>query len=173
MLDTPEFQPWGKTARLYSPVTITEKIDGTNGVIKFVGTDMYAGSRKRWISQSDDNYGFAKWAQNNYNDLLELFGPDSTTYGEWWGQGIQRGYNRGYRTFSPFWGNYDYLLSDGSFVESVPVLYKGVFQQDELQACITELMDMGSRVAPGFMQVEGVVVQFDHNRSRFKVVIDK
>lgn len=172
--ETPDFEPWGKTARLQSPITISEKIDGTNGVIKFAGEQMFVGSRKRWVFPHDDNFGFALWANDNYEELLDIFGPNSTTYGEWWGRGIQRGYGLGVRNFSPFWPiSAPRTLSDGSTVETVPIIWRGDFSQVAVEMAIAQLRSYGSLAAPGFMQVEGVVVQFDHNRTRFKVVIDK
>ena len=49
-----------------------------------------AGSRTRWITPADDNFGFARWAQEHAETLWKL-GP-GRHYGEGWGSGIQRGY---------------------------------------------------------------------------------
>ena len=73
MLDFIEFP---KMARLSREIIVTEKIDGTNaqvhvrfndGVAPFDpafdievdGMLIRAGSRSRWISATDDNFGFA------------------------------------------------------------------------------------------------------------------
>ena len=61
---------------------------------------VFAGSRNRWISPQDDNYGFAKWVATNKDDLARL-GP-GLHVGEWWGQGIQRNYGLKEKRFSLF-----------------------------------------------------------------------
>lgn len=83
-------------------VVVTEKLDGTNGLV-FVDLEtdtVLAGSRNRWITPEDDNYGFAKFVQENREDL-KLLG-DGYHYGEWWGQGIQRRYDMDRKVFSLF-----------------------------------------------------------------------
>ncbi len=87
-----EFVPFPKIARLSREVVVTEKIDGTNAQICVNDdmTDIVAGSRSRWITPVDDNFGFARWAQDNKQELLKL-GPGSH-FGEWWGAGVQRRY---------------------------------------------------------------------------------
>lgn len=87
---TPEFKPWEKIPR-ENPftVTISEKINGTNACIiiqddEIIGTQ----SRKRLITPDDDNYGFAKWVEENHDELLKL--GDGYHYGEWAGEGIQK-----------------------------------------------------------------------------------
>jgi hypothetical protein len=85
-----EFKPFGKIYRMSRECVVTEKIDGTNASI-FIGEagEFMPASRTRWITREDDNYGFAAWAMDNKNELLEL-GPGHH-FGEWWGQKIQRG----------------------------------------------------------------------------------
>jgi hypothetical protein len=60
----PEFQPFPKLARLSREMTITEKIDGTNAQV-FVTEEgqVFAGSRTRWVTPENDNYGFAAWVK--------------------------------------------------------------------------------------------------------------
>lgn len=87
------FETYSKIPRLNRDVTITEKIDGTNGqlLINDEGKLVRIGSSNRWLNPRDkqgDNYGFAQWAWSN-KDALELLGP-GRHYGEWWGQGIAR-----------------------------------------------------------------------------------
>jgi len=88
-----DFQEFPKIPRVSRLCTITEKIDGTNGVI-FIGEDgeFQAGSKSRWLQplKGRDNFNFARWAYDHKEDLLKL-GP-GYHYGEWWGLGIQRGY---------------------------------------------------------------------------------
>ena len=82
-----EFQAFPKFAPLSREIIITEKIDGTNAqvFIDEVGNIM-AGSRTRWITPQDDNYGFAGWGVRNGEKLLRL-GP-GRHIGVWWGAGI-------------------------------------------------------------------------------------
>lgn len=60
-MTTTEFVPFQKIGRLSRGCTITEKIDGTNASI-YIGEDgeFLTGSRTRWITPEDDNYGFAR-----------------------------------------------------------------------------------------------------------------
>src|SRR5687767_7844060 len=104
-----EFEEWPKIARLSRNCVITEKIDGTNASIfipELPGEagdyPFLVGSRTRWITPESDNFGFARWAYDNVDQLLTL-GPGHH-FGEWWGSGIQRGYNlpKGEKRFSLF-----------------------------------------------------------------------
>src|SRR3990167_9351566 len=96
-----EFRPFSKIARLSREIVITEKIDGTNGVIAIGDDGEFAvGSRSRWITPDADNFGFAKWAYTHEAELREL--GAGFHYGEWWGQGIQRGYGLKEKRFSLF-----------------------------------------------------------------------
>src|SRR5512133_2019075 len=107
---TTEFQSFGKISRLSRDMVITEKIDGTNGCI-YIGEDgeFLVGSRTRWITPECDNHGFARWAYDHKDELVLGLGP-GRHYGEWWGSGIQRGYDlpKGEKRFSLFnvhrWG---------------------------------------------------------------------
>jgi len=90
-MEFPEFKEFPKMARMSRDVIISEKIDGTNAQILITPDgDLFTGSRTRWITPADDNHGFARWAEGNRDELLKL-GP-GRHFGEWWGQGIQRGY---------------------------------------------------------------------------------
>lgn len=150
----PEFP---KIARLSRNCFVTEKIDGTNGLISIddTGTVIRAGSRTKWITPADDNCGFAKWVQSNREELLQL-GPGNH-YGEWWGAGIQRKYGLTEKRFSLF--NVS-LWRDvrPSCCHVVPVLYEGPFSTGAVDMSIAKLVECGSVAAPGFMKPEGVVV---------------
>ena len=81
---TPEFIPFPKIARLSRLAIVSEKIDGTNAQVLITEDgDIFAGSRSRWITPEDDNYGFARWVEGNKDTLLKL-GP-GRHMGEWWG----------------------------------------------------------------------------------------
>ncbi len=53
------FESFGKIERLAQPITITEKVHGSNAQV-FITEDgaIQDGSRTRWITPEDDNYGF-------------------------------------------------------------------------------------------------------------------
>ena len=96
----PPFVAFDKIPRLRRNVIVSEKIDGTNAIV-WIGEDfttIRAGSRSRWITPEDDNYGFARWVAANRDELLKL-GP-GYHYGEWWGAGIQRRYGLDHKRFS-------------------------------------------------------------------------
>ena len=84
MTNLPEFVPFPKIPRLYKECVITEKIDGTNGVIYINDeNEMFVGSRNRWLSAESDNFGFHRWAMENKDQLMKLgYGRH---HGEWWG----------------------------------------------------------------------------------------
>lgn len=152
-----EFKPFPKMARLSREVIITEKIDGTNAQVYITEDgDVYAGSRTRWITPEDDNFGFARWVHEHKQELLNL-GPGSH-FGEWWGAGIQRKYGLGEKRFSLF--NTSRWDSPGrpSCCLVVPELYRGPFETDAVERCLQYLKENGSEAAPGFMDPEGIVV---------------
>ena len=121
-----DFIPFPKMPRLSREVIITEKIDGTNAQI-FIADDcetMLVGSRNRWITPVDDNAGFARWCEENYEELLKL-GP-GRHFGEWWGRGIQRNYGLKEKRLSLF--NVDrWARARPDCCHVVPVLYRGMF----------------------------------------------
>ena len=94
MIITPtnrEFIEFPKMARLSRECIITEKIDGTNASICITEDgQVRTGSRTRWITPQDDNFGFSAWAHANKEYLMQL--GKGLHFGEWWGSGIQRGY---------------------------------------------------------------------------------
>ena len=154
-MTTPEFKPFPSIQRLSSEViTITEKIDGTNGII-YVGDDLVlAGSRSQWITPEKDNFGFARWVADNAEELKKL-GP-GYHYGEWFGSGIQRRYGLTEKRFASFeWWRDDLI----SLVTKVPILYQGPWQPDLYDVIVQSLRDNGSALVPGFMDPEGIVIQ--------------
>lgn len=171
------FVGFQKIARLSREIIVTEKIDGTNGIIH-VGEDgeVLAGSRTRWLNDSTgDNAGFMAWVRKNTEELRGL--GVGTHYGEWWGSGIQRGYGlpKGEKRFSLFnvitWS--DEAGRRPVCCGLVPVLYRGPFETAEINGALTTLGALGSRAAPGFMQPEGVVVYHVAGRVLFKKTIMK
>lgn len=167
-----EFIEFPKIARLSRECVITEKIDGTNAQIYITeDEEIYFGSRTRWITPEDDNYGFAKWGYANREELLKL--GKGRHFGEWWGQGIQRKYGMEEKRFSLFnvsrWNeeNCPYCC------DIVPVLYRGDFINDAINNALEDLRINGSKAAPGFMKPEGIVVYHTAGRMYFKKTLEK
>jgi len=170
----PEFVKFPSIPRLSRPMVVTEKIDGTNASIYVPedGSAVIAGSRSRWIYPWDDNFGFARWVNENAEALRVGLGFGHH-YGEWWGPGIQRGYCVATKRFSLFnvkrWQ--DVALPEG--VYTVPVLYEGPFSTEMIATLLAELRAGGSKASPGFMRPEGVVVYHTQGRTLFKKTLDK
>ena len=207
-----DFKGFPKIARLSRRIVVTEKIDGTNAqicIVKYnindeMDTDgcidvwqegdnimfMYAGSRTRWIFPSNDNYGFAKWAQENRRELRKL--GSGQHFGEWWGKGIQCNYGLQEKRFSLFntirWCKHNeepQLIKKGDAniikyqdvlpecCDLVPVLYDGEFKEEAIEQCLNHLEEYGSKAAPGFMRPEGIVVHHEASNTMFKKTIEK
>lgn len=181
-----EFRAFPKVPRLFRDMTITEKIDGTNGCI-IVREDGSVGaqSRTRLITPQDDNFGFAAWVEANATMLAGVLGPGHH-FGEWHGRGIQRGYG--------FRGRYFALFNVGRFRKEgdddatdkhilipneamavgltvVPVLYEGPFSLAGVQAALRFLKHGGSALAFG-QPAEGVMVYHHAAKSYFKVTLE-
>lgn len=168
-----QFKSFAKIARLSRVCTITEKIDGTNGQI-FITEDgkFLVGSRSQWITPENDNFGFAKWALENRDELMKL-GPGHH-FGEWWGAGIQRKYGMADKRFSLF--NTSKWSDDSvrpACCHVVPVLFEGIFDSRQVENEIEELRRNGSKASPGFMNPEGVIVYHHAGNLYFKKTLDK
>ncbi|MFG3244618.1 RNA ligase family protein [Streptomyces sp. NPDC048157] len=193
-----QFVEWPKTRRLFRDIVITEKLDGTNSAVHISAFDNHAPkpypedsytavvggtryivtaqSRKRIITpgKTTDNYNFAEWVYDNAADLVRILG-EGLHFGEWWGQGIQRRYGMGEKRFSLF--NADRYQETNArvgtaIVESVPVMYRGTFNEGAVTAALNKLSRFGSVAAPGFMNPEGICVYHSQTRSVFKVTLD-
>ena len=168
-----EFQAFQKIARLNRECIATEKIDGTNGVIHFADDGlMLVGSRSRWITPDDDNFGFSRWAAANEEDLRKL-GP-GTHYGEWWGAGIQRRYGLSEKRFSLF--NVARWADDAArpaCCHVVPVLGRGTDIRAVAEEGLSWLRTYGSVAAPGFGKPEGIVLFHTAASMLFKVTLEK
>jgi len=202
-----EFQKFEKIARLSRECVITEKIDGTNAQIFILPIDKHTnigndfksrdwaviengdflygvvpGSRNKWITTTKDNKGFAKWVKENAEELLKLGAGHH--YGEWWGQGIARGYNMEEKVFSLFnTGRWIEVETPRLDVEDkrelcpkccrvVPVLYRGMFETENAWWEIDKLQKNGSVAAPGFMKPEGIVIYHTASKQLFKKTIE-
>ena len=185
-----QFTAFPKMARLQREVLISEKIDGTNAQV-YITDDgkMRFGSRTRWITPEDDNFGFARWATDNKEELLKL-GP-GRHFGEWWGRGIQRNYGLSERRFSLF--NVARWCPHGEVPKAIPTADpRNVKMQDMLPACchlvpilwqglfpfcwpnhiLARLSNGGSHAAPGFARPEGIVLFHVAGNVGFKMTLD-
>lgn len=165
-----EFKGFRKLYRLYREIIITEKIDGTNAQI-LISDDgkVRAGSRNRYIDICDDNYGFAGWVHEHEQELLQL-GP-GRHFGEWWGRGIQRGYGAVDKYFTLFHSHS--IQHKPNCVSIAPVLYKGPFDQEEIDKTLINLRDHGSVISPGFKNPEGIVIYHSQSDHIYKITLDK
>lgn len=166
-----EYPAFPKVPRYSRDIVITEKLDGTNALVEITEDgDIRAGSRTRWITPDDDNFGFARWVDGNKSDLAAL-GP-GLHFGEWWGNGIQRGYGLKEKRFSLFntsrWVGV--VLPN---IHVVPVLYSGPHHTEIVADKLAGLEEGGSWASPGFMKPEGIMIYHEAARHYFKKTIDK
>jgi len=211
MTSSIEFTAWPKTPRLFRDMIVTEKIDGTNAGIHIVklGDDdeecpegaaevkdetqpfdtyyaVMAQSRKRLLAPGKltDNFGFAAWVHEHAAALVVNLGP-GLHYGEWWGNGIQRGYglSEGDKRFSLFnvhkyraMGLNERHETDTRPVVPglgvVPLLDQHTFSTERVEEIKQRLIETGSQAAPGFMRPEGVIVYHTAAKATFKSLIE-
>jgi hypothetical protein len=165
-----EFKEFPKIYRLNREVIVSEKIDGTNGCVAISEMgEVSAQSRSQAITIANDNFGFAKWVQENAKELVRL-GP-GYHYGEWWGAGIQRRYGQDRKRFSLFnvhrWG-----ASRPACCDVVPVILRGMGWQTAY-AALELLRANGSFAAPGFSQPEGVIAFHTQGNLMMKMTLLK
>lgn len=168
----PEFVGFPKIARLNREVIVTEKVDGTNALIRVTDdvNDIFFGSKSRWVTPEADNFGFARWGYEHREELLKL-GP-GYHYGEWYGSGIQRGYGLKEKRFALFnvsrWGSERPACCD-----VVPELARGLDIRKATEEGLEVLRREGSRIVPGFARPEGVVVFHTASGDLYKVTLEK
>lgn len=189
-----EFIPFPKVPRLFRDIIITEKLDGTNACVVVgephsqcvsinaswmtvaIGPDgmfypLAAQSRNRMITPDADNYGFAKWVKTNAEELIKL--GAGRHFGEWWGNGIQRGYGLKEKRFSLFnvskWGGTTAVRP--ACCDVVPTLFSGHFSVN-IKDVMGALLDGGSYAAPGFMKPEGIMIYHVAAKQYFKTTFD-
>lgn len=208
-----EFVKWSSTARLFRDVTVTEKLDGTNACVIFErisdmeipeggnlpnalgfagDTVVYAQSRNRLITPSNDNAGFAKWVEQNREELFYVLG-EGRHYGEWWGQSIGRKYNMSQKVFSIFntasWYKEEApgLLAPSSRasrarevdtkIDVVPVLFQGMFSEEIIREYANQLRLCGSEATSRytgerFSNPEGICIYHKGADTVFKYTFD-
>jgi hypothetical protein len=167
-----EFKPMPKIGRLSRICTVTEKLDGTNASI-YIGEngEFLTGSRTRWITPTDDNYGFSRWAHANKEELMQL-GPGHH-FGEWWGLGIQRNYGLKEKRFSLFNTGRWTIENVPACCYIVPKLFEGPFDTNLIFFILESLKRSGSVAAPNFTHPEGIVVYHHATKTLFKKTIEK
>ena len=193
-----EFKSFTKIPRFSREMIVTEKIDGTNGIIAIgENGEFQVGSRNKWLTDEmgniqSDNAGFAQWAIKNRDSLMAL--GVGFHYGEWWGSGCQRGYGlkHGEKRWSLFnvarWCLADqepqriptadpriekYQERLPACCHLVPVLFRGLFDTARVEEALEELRNNGSKAAPGFMKPEGVVCFHVAGNFGFKTTLEK
>jgi hypothetical protein len=209
--DYPKFK---SIPRLHRRVVLTEKIDGTNGLVEITLADaeailtltgdeqggivvfdeqgtpfvVRAGSRNRWLTIDNDNFGFARFVRDNAQALLAL--GAGKHYGEWFGKGIQSGYGLDEKRFALFNVAKWYDPRDPEVTEQyratfpkaqpapevvtvVPVIsvIDGKYLNEAVDDALNTLESEGSFIAPGFENPEGVVVFHDAAGAYFKATI--
>lgn len=196
-----DFQSFPKISRYFRDIVITEKLDGTNGQVYIkvltpgddrktllarwsnpdttVGGELglYAGSRNRILSVKSDNFGFARWVEEHAPELSDL--GVGRHFGEWWGNGINRGYGLqpGDKRFSLFnstrWADPE---ERPLCCDVVPMLYSGPIVMPDGELAVRHVMRRitfaGSQAAPGFKNPEGIVVYHTHGNFLQKISCD-
>lgn len=182
------FQPWPKIQRVENVKNkeiYTEKIDGTNACIVILNADantvvedyvlyqdqdvkIFAQSRSKLIKVGDDNFGFAGWVKEHAEELKSL--GEGYHYGEWWGQGIQRGYGLDHKKFSLFntkrWNPQN--PNKPNCCDVVPII-----EANSLEEAAAFLIKNGSLAAPGYFPIEGVVIYNYATDTLLKHIINK
>lgn len=188
VLDDYKFEEFPKIARLNRDCIVTEKIDGVNAQIVIAPRSaasipptlalvgdyaIFAGSRTRWVTPTDDQNGLAKWVIANAEEIVKL-GP-GRHYGEWWGSGIRRGYGlpQGEKRFSLFNTSRWTEENTPACVNVVPILYRGLFTTQAINNTLDCLRVVGSKASPGFKRPEGIIVFHLAANVFFKVTLEK
>lgn len=161
---TLEFKAFPKIERLdKQAMFITQKIHGSNAQV-LIYTDetgalnLKTGSRNRWVTPEDDNYGFASFVQDNKAAFIDCLGIGQH-FGEWSGPGINSGEGLTEKTFILF--DHWKFPADRPLppqTQVVPVLYRGKLDAAAVDAAMENLKTNGSVLVAGFMRPEGVVV---------------
>lgn len=176
-----EFKSWPKTTRLFSPVVITEKLDGSNCAIVIQRRDDHkyakhapcvevyfqdeywyvaAQSRNRLLTLGSDHQYFCKWVYDNAFTLVKLLG-EGHHFGEWMSGNF-------YLFNVKRWAN---IAEDASklgldTLHHVPVLYEGTYYDGVAEDACVELRANGSRVDS--RPAEGVVIYWPHDNTMKK-----
>ena len=179
-----EFKSFNKIEHLDKlQMRVTQKIHGTNAqvvIYQYESTNdiwheprigIKIGSRNRWITPNDDNYGFATFVEENKETLINLLGLGQH-FGEWAGPGINSGEGlreRCWILFDPW--RYKTIPEDyPPRVKPVPILHEGEISPTTITNIMDDLIMNGSKLVPGYMKPEGIVVSI--NGQRYKKVFE-
>lgn len=122
-----------------------------------------------------DNHGFAKWAYEHQDALIEFLG-EGYHYGEWCGPGIQNGEGlkeRGFYLFSPRKRYFNDKRQPETIPEGlhfVPKLYDGSWDVTQY-SWLRRLQMEGSKLVEGF-PVEGLIIEVE-GKLKIKVIINE
>jgi hypothetical protein len=169
-----EFKAFDKIQNIdKSMMTITQKLHGTNAQIYIYEEGgelkLKPGSRTRWLTPDDDNYGFARFVIDNKQAFIDTLGV-GRHFGEWCGPGINSGEGLKEKTLVLFnWRRWKDIPLPPK-VTTVPVLYTGSLSMEKVEEVFNRLKEQGSYFSPGFMRPEGIVI--DINGMFFKKVFD-
>jgi hypothetical protein len=163
-----EFKSFGKILNIGKLfMNITQKLHGSNAQIyiyKDEGGDLQlkTGSRTRWISPENDNYGFSQFVYSNKDEFIEKLG-EGRHFGEWAGPGINSG--EGLTEKKLFLFNFHRWIEAPlpSGVSTVPPLYTGKFSMEMIDETMEKLKINGSYLVPGYMKPEGIVIEVGDN----------
>ncbi len=190
----PEFTRYPKIPRYENETwTISEKTDGSNGVIYIppseVGdiidrNEILAGSRSQWLGGTDkkgktvDNHGFYAWVKANWVELVKL--GAGYHHGEWYGEKINRNYGLKEKRFMLF--NYKRYAEDFhngllpncvelETVTDIDVPFE--LLNDIITARAEQLKTLGSFHVKGFKPAEGFIIRSNLRNVLYKVIISK
>lgn len=183
------FKPFPEIKRIGKLwITVTQKIHGTNASVGIEpsievsssneldtmarsGFEVRAAKRGGFITPEDDNFGFAKFVEENRQEFIDKLGP-GVWHGEWAGPGINSGEGLKEKTFCLF----DVKALEGRPLPPrcvlVPLLYEGPLDTVKVELAKLDLKVNGSKLVPGFMRPEGVVVHFLGSSFRYKDVFE-
>jgi hypothetical protein len=146
-------------------MSITQKIHGSNAQIYIYkdengNTQVLCGSRSRWLTAEDDNYGFCRFVTEHREDFIEKLG-EGRHFGEWAGPGINSGEGLSDKRLCLFnWKRWlGKCLPPKTTI--VPLLYNGPISLVAINEAMEELKEQVSFLAPGYMKPEGVVIDID------------
>lgn len=176
-----DIEGWFKYSKVLEPgemVAITEKLHGTNARFSYQDGKFWAGSRKHFRKEDDDNIYWRVLKENHWLQSLCRLYPDHIIYGEiyGWVQKLRYGAKKPGELWFRF---FDILKPDGQYLEAtpeflmdpyllvqpngkvlpmgnhVPVLYVGPYSPEK----VIEFMD-GQTTIPGASHIrEGCVVK--------------
>lgn len=162
----PEFKEFGKILHIGKLwMAITQKIHGSNAQIYIYQgpngeLDLMCGSRNRWLSVDDDNFGFCNFVMEHKQDFIEKLGV-GRHFGEWTGPGINSGEGLTQKIFVLFnWHRWTGKQLPPRCVP-VPLLYRGAISLDKITETMDKLKQDGSMLVAGYMKPEGAVIEID------------